>query len=109
MIIKNFSKFTFTISTIVFGILLFPSFLAAWAEDEGTLGTNIIWVTFAKLFYILRFPTHTLLWKLITKGGTSIFFGGLIINCLFYGLLTERIINIFKLQKKSSSEKKSST
>jgi len=93
---KNFSKSTFIISTIAFGLLLVPSFLAAFGEDEGTLGTNIIWVTFAKLFYVLRFPTHTLLWKLICEGGATIYFGGLLINCMFYGLLTERLISLFK-------------
>lgn len=97
---KNFSKSTFIISTIVFGLLLIPSFLAAWAEDEGTLGTNIIWLTFAKLFYILRFPTHTLFWTVITSGGATIYFTGLLINCLFYGLLTERLISLFKTNKK---------
>ena len=93
---KNFSKRTFIISTVVFGLLLVPSFIAAWAEDEGTLGTNIIWMTFAKLFYVLRFPTHTLLWTLISKGGATIYFGGLLINCMFYGLITERLFSLFK-------------
>jgi len=93
---KNFSKSTFIISTITFGLLLVPSLLAAFGEDEGTLGTNIIWVTFAKLFYVLRFPTHTLLWTSICKGGASIYFGGLLINCMFYGLLTERLISLYK-------------
>ena len=97
---KNFSKSTFIISTIVFGLLLVSSFLAVWAEDEGTLGTNIIWLTFAKLFYVLRFPTHTLLWTVITNGGATIYFVGLFINCLFYGLLTERLFSIFKTNKK---------
>ncbi len=97
---KNFSKSTFIISTIIFGLLLVPSFLAAWAEDEGTLGTNIIWLTFAKLFYVLRFPTHTLLWTVITSGGATIYFVGLFINCLFYGLLTERIFSLIKTSKK---------
>lgn len=96
---KNFSKSTFIISTIVFGLLLVPSFLAASAEDEGTLGRNLIWLTFAKLFYVLRFPTHTILWTVITNGGAAIYFVGLFINCLFYGLLTERLFSLFKTSK----------
>jgi len=100
MTIKNFSKSTFIISTIVFGLLFVPSFLAAWAEDEGTLGTNIIWLTFAKLFHVLRFPTHTLLWTLITSGGATFYFVGLFINCLFYGLIAERLFSLFKPSKK---------
>ena len=93
---KNINIRTVYIATVIFILLLIPSFLAAWGEDEGTLGTNIIWITFSKLFYILRFPTHTLLWTLITNGGAITFFGGLLINCLFYGLLTERIIYFIK-------------
>ena len=97
---KNINKQIVYISAIMCGVLLIPSFLAAWEEDEGTLGTNIILTTFAKLFYVLRFPTHTLLWPLIPKGGALMFFGGLLINCLFYGLLTERIIYFIKQLKK---------
>lgn len=101
---KNFSKPTFIIATVVFGLLLVPSFLAAWAEDEGTLGTSIIWTTFAKLFYILRFPTHTLFWTLITKFGATIFFLGLGLNCLFYGLITERIIAFFNILRQDNAK-----
>jgi hypothetical protein len=79
--------------------LLVPSFIAAGAEDEGTLGTNLIWVVFAKLFYVLRFPTHTLLWTFFSSAGASIYFSGFIINCLFYGLITERIISFVKQKR----------
>jgi len=96
MTIKNFNRQTFIITTIIVGLLLIPSFLAAWGEDEGTLGTNIFLVTFAKLFYVLRFPTHTLLWTIFSNGGATVYFVGLIINCMFYGLLTERLISFFK-------------
>jgi len=98
MTMKNFSKQTFIISTAVFGLLLIPSFLAAFGEDEGTLGTNIIWVTFAKLFYVLRFPTHTLLWTIFSIHGL-LYLLGLLINCMFYGLITERLISFFKNRK----------
>jgi hypothetical protein len=94
---KNFNKTTFILSTILLGLLLIPSFLAAWAEDEGTLGTSIVWATFAKLFYVLRFPTHTLFWTFITKSGETFFFLGLGLNCLFYGFITERVISLFKI------------
>jgi hypothetical protein len=96
MRIQNFNRQTFINTTIIVGLLLIPSFFAAWGEDEGTLGTNIFWVTFAKLFYVLRFPTHTLLWTIFSNGGATIYFVGLIINCIFYGLLTERLISLFK-------------
>jgi hypothetical protein len=94
-----FNKTTFIIATIVFGILLVPSFLAAFGEDEGTLPESSFWIMFARLFYILRFPTHTILWTFICDGGAAIYFGGLFINCCFYGILTERLISIIKPQK----------
>jgi len=82
---------------MIIGFLLIPSFLAAWAEDEGTLGTNLFWIVFAKLFYILRFPTHTLLWGFISKVDSGgVFMGGLAINCMFYGFLIERLISVLK-------------
>jgi len=96
---KPFSKTTFIIATIVFGLLLIPSFLAAFGEDEGTLPERSFWILFARLFYILRFPTHTFLWGIFSKGGAAVLLGGLIINCCFYGLVTERLISFFKTQR----------
>lgn len=88
---KNFNKFAFIASSVFVGLLLIPCFFAAWANDEGTLGSNIIWVTMSKLFYILRFPTHTLFWDFFSFNAT-LFFVGLMVNCIFYGLLIERTI-----------------
>ena len=101
---KHFNKQTFIIVTVLFGLLLVPAFMASWAEDEGTLGTNIVWTTFAKLFYLLRFPTHTLLWSLFSCGGETIYFVGLAINCLFYGFITERIISCIKHKRLTNAD-----
>jgi hypothetical protein len=90
---KSINKRILFIATIFFGLLLSLSFIAAWAEDEGTLGTNIIYTTFAKLFNIFRFPTHTLLLTNISRSGETIYFLGLFVNCVFYGFITERIIS----------------
>ena len=97
---KPFNKTVFRIATVIFGLLLIPSFLAAFGEDEGTLPESSFWMLFARLFEILRFPTHTLLWTLFSNNGALVFFGGLILNCCFYGVLTERLISIFKPNKK---------
>jgi len=43
---------------ICFAILMLISFIAAAAEDEGTLGYRVVGNLFAKLFWVLRFPTH---------------------------------------------------
>jgi hypothetical protein len=82
---KPFNKTVFIIATVVFGLLLIPSFLAAFGEDEGTLPESSFWMLFAKLFYVLRFPTHTLMWSIFSNNGALVFFGGLLVNCCFYG------------------------
>jgi hypothetical protein len=101
MKLKNFSRTTFLFSTCIVGLLLIISLLAAFGEDEGTLqADDTFWYFFARLFYILRFPTHTLLWSLIIFGGSLTFFGGLLINCILYGLVIERIASLFKERNK---------
>jgi hypothetical protein len=92
----NFNRPTFIFATIFFVLLFVPSFFAAWAQDEGTIGANLLAQAFVAIFYILRFPTHTLFWSVIANGGALLFFAGLFIHCLFYGLITERIFSIFK-------------
>lgn len=82
----HFKIKTFIISTCVVGLLIFISFLAAFAEDEGTLGTNIILNGLANLFYLMLFP-----WTKLSAG--------ILINILFYGLLTERIISTVNAKK----------
>jgi len=99
---RNFNKKTFIIATISFGLLFIPFWLAAFGEDEGTLAAPTFWIVFARLFDILRFPTHDLLWTIVLKGGASIYFGGLFINCLFYRILTERLIAVIKANKTQS-------
>ena len=91
---KKFNKRTFLIWTFVFIILLFPSFFAAFAEDEGTLGANIILIILAKLFNILRFPTYVL-FGTINNGWIPYLFG-LVLNCFFYGFVIERLTFILK-------------
>ena len=71
------------------------SFIAAAAEDEGTPGNGFIGLVFARLFYILRFPTHTVLWNFFSARG-ALYFPGLFINILFGGLAVERTIFLSK-------------
>ena len=97
---KNFNRPTFIFATIFFVLLFVPSFAAAWAQDEGTLGTNLLGQAFVAIFYLLRFPTHTLFWSVIANGGALLFFGGLFINCMFYGLVVERITSLLRKNEK---------
>lgn len=84
----KFSFRTFLISTIVVGVFTFLTLVGAAATDEGTNGSGIIITILAKLFHIFRFPTHALLFQIMDG---PMFFIGLVINCLFYGLLIERM------------------
>ena len=100
MKLKNFNWPIFLISVMVIGLVVFPSFFAAFAEDEGTLSPDYkFWNFFARLFYILRFPTHTLLWSEISEGGPLIYLGGLFVNCMFYGLVIERLASLLPKKK----------
>lgn len=92
---KNFNFAIFFIATFLIGLLTIITFLFAAAADEGTGGVSTISLIMAKLFYILRFPTHTILWETFSNG--SGFFSGLLINCLLYGFLIERIVAFIKL------------
>src|ERR1051326_4956671 len=94
---KNFKISTFLIVIGLYVLLLIPSFLGAFAEDEGTIGDSFIWLIFSKLFYVLRFPTHTLFWSVFQEG--HIYFAGFFINAVFYGLLLERFF--YFLRKKN--------
>ena len=90
---KKFNGNIFATSSIIFGFVLVPSFLAAWAEDEGHSQAGIGGI-FTKLFYVLRFPTHTLFSFFFTLHPV-LFFIGLLINCTFYGFIIERIWSLF--------------
>jgi hypothetical protein len=65
---------------------------------EGTLGEGVIRNLIADMFWVLRFPTHSLLLDYIEikTAFFPIFFFGLLLNCLFYGWLIERIVFLLK-------------
>ena len=100
-VMTNVDKRLVYLLSAIFFVLIIPSFLAAWAEDEGTIGNNSVWLFFADLFYVLRFPTHTLMWYFIGLGGPITYFGGLLVNSIFYGLLIERLIFLARKWRRS--------
>ena len=77
--------------------MTFVTLVAAAARDEGTGGDGTVVKALEKLFYILHFPTHTLFFQFMNG---SIFFVGLFLNCLFYGLVVERLFS-FNNKKES--------
>lgn len=97
MKLKNFNWSVFLLTTIILCVLLIPSSFAILAEDDGTLRADDAFMNFfVTLFYVLRFPINTLALTIIPQGGQLTFFGGLLVNCMIYGLLTERIVSVFR-------------
>lgn len=78
---------TIRITVIIFIIsfLTFISLVSLAAIDEETQGEGIlgiIAIIVSKLFYIFRFPTHTLFFESFSSG--HFFFVGLAINIIFW-------------------------
>ncbi len=96
MRIDNFKVWLFISTSLLFVLFTFITFIAFGALDEGTSGTSPTIQVTAKLYYIFRFPTHTLLFRFMNG---SVFFIGLLLNCLFYGFLTERIVFLLSNKK----------
>ena len=76
--------------------MTFVTLVAAAARDEGTGGDGIIVKALEQLFYLFRFPTHTLFFQIMNG---SMFFVGLFLNCLFYGFVIERLFSFNKKKK----------
>ena len=62
-------------------MLTILGYLSALGSGEGLL---------PYLFYILRFPTHSLLWDFFSQSST-LYRTGLVINIFFWSLILERI------------------
>jgi hypothetical protein len=92
MKINNFKVWFFTSASLFFSIFTFITLIAAGAVDEGTDGSSSIIHVLAKLYYVFRFPTHTLFFNFMDG---RFFFLGLGINCLCYGFIMERIVFMF--------------
>lgn len=87
----NFNWKLFATIVLAWGLLTAFSFIAASALHDGTLGNSAIGHFFAKLFYAFRFPMHTLLWSMVSRGGFILYGGGLLINILLYSFIIERL------------------
>jgi len=95
--IKNFNLPVFITGLLLLFVLTGFSLLAAFARDEGTLGSNIFLNFSADLFWIVRFPMHNLFWRYMNGG---MFFIGLFINCVFYAAIIERMGYLFSAIKR---------
>ncbi|ALJ01681.1 hypothetical protein [Rufibacter tibetensis] len=88
---KNFNPLAFITISLIIALLMFASFIAAFAEDEGTSGGGLLSTILAATFQILRFPFHTLFWGVITEY-MALYFPALLLNIIFYSFAIERLI-----------------
>jgi hypothetical protein len=89
-LLKNINFAMLIGSMSIIFIFCLAALIFVGAEEEGTMGDSKIGMILAKLFYVFRFPTHTIFWS-IMPDGLFIFFGGLLFNSMFYGFLIERL------------------
>jgi hypothetical protein len=90
----------FFFASIVFGVLTCEAFLGAWSYDDGFRNSRV--KIDYRLFSIMRFPTHTLLMDFINHDSAFtaiLFLSGLLVNVIFYSLLSERIFYFLTKKK----------
>ena len=99
---KGFNNNIFLTALFLFGLLTIITFIAATSADDATSGLFV--TRLAKIFLILRFPTHVLFWDFFGYNGSFIFYAGLVINCFFYAFVVERLLS--GIQKINTGEAK---
>ena len=67
--------------------------MAAWGQDEGTLGTGLILTLLADSFSFFRQPAYGL-YKVLNIKNSGLFLPLLTVNIFFWALLTERFITL---------------
>ena len=81
------------LAILAISLLTGISFLMAFADD-GDTGIGL------HTFEVFRFPTHTLFWEYFSST-SSLYRVGLFINIIFYSVIIERIITLFRRSKKN--------
>ena len=97
--VKNFNYPVFIISTHVFGLLAIFAFINSLSFFEGTSGTGSFLELSSWSLYFFSFPVNNIL-SLFNIRIFPLFIIGIILDCVFYGLLTERIFSLLKKTKK---------
>ena len=99
---RQFNSVFFIICTIVLAGLAYESYIQAVAIDEGRIGGSMFRQAIGNMFNVMRFPVH-ILFKRWASNPLN-FALGLIINCLFYSLILERILHIIIRPKVEKDE-----
>ena len=84
ILLRKVSLKRFILSLFIVSCLTGLSYLSALGSGKGAL---------VYLFYIFRFPTHTLLEEYFQKS-SSLYRKGLFINVIFWSIILERLLTI---------------
>jgi hypothetical protein len=94
----KFNIVVFILSLMVVTFLTAISFLAAWARDEGQIDPNSEFIKnfVADTYYIFVFPTFYLFWEAISNNSSELYLPALSINVIFWTIITERLVTLYK-------------
>ncbi|AKQ46837.1 hypothetical protein TH63_16310 [Rufibacter radiotolerans] len=90
-LLQKFNPFLFILTGTILTFLMFASFIFAAAEDEGTSSGGLISEALVGLFYIFRFPIHTLFWEFILEHW-ALYLPALLLNVALYAFIIERLV-----------------
>jgi hypothetical protein len=80
-------------ASLIFLVMAFITFCFAIAKDEGgTLGDNLFTDLMAGWAGMFRFPAHIMFPGLFLSSKSFLICGS-VLNCILYGLLTERLFS----------------
>ena len=88
----------FLSASTITGLLIIISLFGYLEATSGNVSSNFLLVGLSAMFTVLRFPMHTLFIKFL-QDSAILFCLGLILNCLFYGFLFERVYTYSKGKK----------
>jgi hypothetical protein len=89
---RRFNSIVFIICSIALAFLAYESYIQAVAIDEGRAGNSGLRHWLGDFFNVMRFPMHVL-FKTWSRQPVN-FAIGLIINCLLYAFILERIFQM---------------
>lgn len=92
---EKFNNRIFGTAVLVTVLLNFVSWAALEAHETQHRFHALLGIL-GNLWTILRFPTYTLFWSFLISHNNLIYYsGGVLINCICYGIIVERIFSLF--------------
>lgn len=99
---KNFNRKIFISAATITGLLVIVSLFGFLEATSGTVSSNFLLVGLTAMYQVLRFPMHSFFH--FFENSAVLFCIGFLLNCLFYGLIYERIYSYSKGMKAKRAE-----